>query len=414
MVSDRIKKIKLINEFYFFRIVLQISTYFMFTFYLVLLYKETNDFKILIIDSVIFYVGLWVGFVFGSFALQRIGYVNTFRLSFIIMALAGIAIALSIPQIALLFPILSLFRGFGRGIFWPVNHTYTVREFNETERGSIISIITSTSLILDIAFPLLVGSLLSYTGDYTLIYIIGSGILITASLLKFGYNKKPTTSITSGEITSILKNKIFAKYAVLTIFNEMTGVILLFIQMILPFIITKNEGEAGAILSIINLVAAVVAYSQRKQKVRKGLGMGKYGYIFGLLASIILIFSWNIIGITISLVFVIISSALRSPLEEKLVIYIKEIMLDRQRNQSTIELNLVIETLYLIGRLIGFVIFLGFFNTFTDYEGIFKVFILIAAIWSIINIFFLVKIAKRNKKELSDLNLPPSPSELPV
>lgn len=414
MISNRIKKIKLINEFYFFRIVLQISTYFLFTFYLILLYKQSNDIRIVILDSIIFYAGLYIGFVVGSFSLQRIGYVNTFRLSFIISAISGLIIALTIPQITLLFPILSLLRGFGRGIFWPVNHTYTVKEFNDNERGSIISIVTSTSLILDIVFPFLVGNLLSTTGDYSLIYIIGSLILLTASFLKFGYNKKPQSDITSKEVTTILKDKLFIKYALLTILNEMTGVILLFIMMILPFIVTNNEGETGAIFSIVNIVAAIAAFSQRKQKVKKGIGIGKYGYIIGLLGSVVLIYYWNVVGIALSMIFVILAAALKNPLEEKLVIYIKESILGKQRNQSTIELNLIIETLYLIGRVIGFVIFLIFFTASSDYESIFKIFIFTASAWGIINIYYLIKLVRRQKKGLTDINLPASPSELPV
>ncbi len=414
MISNRIKKLKLINEFYFFRIVFQISSYFMYTFFLILLYKQTNDIKILVIDSIIFYVGMYVGFIVGSFALQKIGYVNTFRLSFFFTALAGLAIALTIPQIALLYPVLSLFRGFGRGMFWPVNHTYTVKEFNDSERGSIISIVTSTGLLLDIVFPFLVGSLISGTGDYTLVFIIGSTILLTAIFLRFGYNKKPATNITSGEITRILKNKVFVQFGILTIFNEMTAIVYVLIMLVLPFIITQSEGNTGAILSIVNLVAAITAFSQRKKQVRKGIGLAGLGYLCGIIGAIVLISLWNTLGIALSMIFFILSISLAAPLEEKLVIYIKEKILGDQRSQSTIELNMVIETLYLIGRMIGLPIFLICYSFNNSIENIFRIFILISAIWACLNVFFLIKIAKHEKKELTDIDLPVSPSELPV
>ncbi|MFS8131014.1 MAG: MFS transporter [Candidatus Dojkabacteria bacterium] len=414
MIANRIKKLKLINEFYFFRIVFQISSYFMYTFYLILLYRQSNDIKILVIDSIIFYVGMWVGFIFGSFALQRIGYVNTFRLSFFFTALAGLAIAISIPQIALLFPVLSLLRGFGRGMFWPVYHTYTVKEFNVAERSSIISIVTSTGLLLDIAFPFLVGTLISSTGDYTLVYIIGSTILLTAIFLRFGYNKMPATNITSGEITRILKNKIFIKFGVLTVFNEMLNIVYVLIMLVLPFIITRNEGNTGAILSIVNLVAALTAFSQRKKQVNKGIGIAGLGYLFGIIGALILIVLWSTLGIALSMIFFILAISLAGPLEEKLVIYIKQKILGDQKNQSTIELNMVIETLYLVGRMAGLVIFLLCFSFNDDIGNIFRIFILMCALWSCINVFYLAKIAKSHKKELADINLPASPQELPA
>jgi len=414
MITNRIKKLKLINEFYFFRIIFQISSYFIYTFYLILLYRQSNDIKILVIDSIIFYVGMWVGFIFGSFALQRIGYVNTFRLSFFFSALAGIAIALSIPQIALLFPLLSLLRGFGRGMFWPVYHTYTVKEFNVSERSSIISIVTSTGLLLDIAFPFLVGSLISSSGDYTLVYIIGSTILLTAIFLRFGYNKRPATNITSGEITRILKDKIFVKFGILTVLNEMISIIYVLIMLVLPFIITQNEGNTGAILSIVNLIAALAAFSQRKKVVRKDIGLARLGYLCGIVGAIVLISMWSTLGIALSMIFFIIAISLAGPLEEKLVIYIKEKILGDQRNQSTTELNMVIETIYLIGRMFGLVIFLICFSINGNIENIFRIFILVSAVWSCVNVFFLIKIVKNQKKELTDINLPISPSEIPV
>lgn len=414
MVSNKIKKLKLINEFYFFRIVFQISTYFMYTFYLILLYKQSNDIRILVIDSIIFYVGMWVGFIFGSFAIQRVGYVHTFRLAYFFSAMAGLAIAISIPQITLLFPLLTLFRGFGRGIFWPVNHIYTVKEFNETERGSIISIVTSTNLLLDIVFPLLVGSLIASTGDYSLVYVIGSTILLTALFLRFGYNKRPNASITSGEITNILKDRLFTKFGILTILNELFMIMYVLTMLVLPFIITRSEGDVGAILSIVNLVAAITAFSQRKKKVRKNIGFAKFGYVFGILGALILFTMWNTLGIAISMIFFILAISLSAPLEEKLVIYVKGKILDKQKNQSTIELNMIMETLYLIGRLIGLTIFLLAFSISSNIENVFRIFVFIISIWSCINIYTLIKIAKSNKKELVDIDLPTSPSEVPV
>ncbi|MEP7103750.1 MAG: MFS transporter [Candidatus Dojkabacteria bacterium] len=405
MITEKIKKLKLINEFYFFRIIFQISSYFMYSFYLILLYKQTNDFKVLILDSIIFYAGGWIGFIFGSVALQRVGYVNTFRLSFIFTAIAGIAILVSIPQIALLFPLLSLLRGFGRGIFWPVYHTYTLKEFNVGERGNIISIVTSTNLLLDIAFPVLVGTLISYSGDYVLIYIIGSAILLTSVLVKFGYNKMPSTKITSQEISNILKDKVFVKFAILTIFDQIAWIVVAFTILILPFIFTKNEGDAGAIMSIVNLIAAIIAFTQRKAIVRKSIGLSKFGYIFGLLSAIVLIYFWNVIGLTISMILMILCVSLRDPLEEKLVVYIKQIILDKLKNQSAIEMNMIMESIYLIGRTIGLIIFLLSFIFINNSDNVFKIFILISSLWGFINIYFLLRITRKHKKELVEMTI---------
>ncbi len=394
------KKFTLINEFYFFKTIFIISNFFVFAYYQILLYKETGSLSILVIDWLLFHVFLWIGFVFGSFVIEKLGYVNTFRLSFVLLGVSSLLIALNINSVPSLFIIFAILRGFPRGFFWPIHHTYLLREFNTGERNLVISSVESLSYILSIVFPVLIGFVLSTSQDYSIVFLAGSLILLFASLVPWKYNKRPEAHITSNEILKILKAPKFKTYALINIIAAGMDANIGLIFVIVPFLFTKSEFEVGLFATVMNFFAAIFVFARRKRKIQQEIKIGYFGHIIYSLAIFAFTFIWTFPMMLLRGLVAIITGSMVVPVEQKIELKVKEIILGKDVKESSSEMNLVTETLYLIGRVIALSILLILLNLKSEDSLLgFKIFVFIQGAWYFVYYVVLLKLLKPKQKE---------------
>jgi hypothetical protein len=77
-----LKRNEVLSQFVFFNLTYAVVDIIAWSFYAILLYRATGQLEVLIMDRLINFTSLWIGFISGSFFVDRFGYRNTFRLSF--------------------------------------------------------------------------------------------------------------------------------------------------------------------------------------------------------------------------------------------------------------------------------------------------------------------------------------------
>lgn len=394
------KKFTLINEFYFYKTIFIISNFFIYAYYQILLYKETGSLSILVADWLIFHLAIWIGFIFGSLIIEKLGYVNTFKLSFVLLGLSSLVIALNVHSITTFYVLFAIIRAFPRGFFWPIHHTYLLREFRTEERNGIISSIESLGYILSIIFPVLIGLILSTSSDYSLVFLIGAFILLLAAMVPWKYNKKPEAQITSKEILRIIKDSKFKSYAIINIIGAGMDVNIILIFLIIPFLFTQSEFEVGLIASAMNLIAAFFVFSRRKRKIEQEIRIGYVGHIIYSFAIFVFTFIFTFPMMLIRGLIAIVTGSMVNPLEQKIDLKIRQNILGKDIKESAVEMNIVIETLYLIGRVIALGILLVLVNINIEDKLLgFKIFIFIQGIWYFVYYVILLRLLKPKQQE---------------
>ncbi len=385
-MTNETKKQSLFHEFYFFKSSFIIATFFVYAYFPIFLYKYSNSFTIIVIDSIVFYLTAWIGFIIGSFIIEKLGYVSTFRLSFFLQAVATTFVLFNSENILNLFILFGILRGLPRGMFWSVNHIYVLKEFNQSERNLSINIIESLGHIFNIVFPVLTGALITLSGNYNLSFIIGIAILLITSVAPFNYNKKPKSQITSNEIMQIIKHPLFSKFSFITIIHQGIESLTLLTFTIIPFLFIGNEFGIGILATGINIFAALLLFTRRKNKIDKDVKLGYLGHLIYTISNLMLIFAWIFEVYVLRNIISIVGNVLTENIKQKMEFSLREKILAHNKNSSSIEMNLVMETLYFIGRMVAastYLVCLVVFNI--DLVTSFKIILGLQTVWVIIH-----------------------------
>jgi MFS family permease len=407
MISLINKKLKLIHEYYYFRIALALTDFLTTSFLYIFLYIETKSFFYLVAFEIIQFAGLLIGFWFGTLIIEKVGYVKTFKLAFALLGVIHIAMGLSTETIINTFIFFALFRGFGRGIYWSVSNIYKLREFATNTRGIIVSNVFSIVMLLNIFIPPLIGLYLSFTGNYTILFIFGGILLFVALLSKWDYNKKPLSKFTSTEVQRILSNRYFIRFALLQFFKHGIYACFSLVLFILPFIFLKSELNVGLLASFIILFAALIGFRQRKNHYNEIFRNGMVGNIINLIGGIILISFWSIPALIIRGLISVLGETFRAPSEEKIDALIMEKILGKDIKNSALEINTLIETFMNFGRIafLSVVLFLVVLYGETKIDIIYQIIIVGTGLGGAIYFAMIKKLARDINLQTKEINL---------
>lgn len=386
----------LLKQFYWFRALFIFIGFFELSFYSILLYRATNSFAVLGIDKAIFAVAIWTGFAFGSYLIHKIGYVASFRVGFALLSITTSALVLLLPQIDLSYPLIAILSGSGRGILWSVIHLYTLKEFSRNQRGKVFSSIVSLELILGIIMPVIIGALITYNGGYTTIYLIGAVLYFITAILPFQYNKIPKSKIRLSEFLFIARQKHFNTFSIYKLidsgFNSLFG--LLF--SIIPFLFLHSEFNVGVLSSFIAVIAAVLALVQRNITFKRKITWGYIGTYISSLGTLLLSTIWTFPMLVIERLMDKVGVSLYGPVGSDVDMRTRNRFHKRFVDESAIEMNMTIETIYLLGRVIGTTIFVIIVQmTSHNALSIVKIIVGVIALWKLTSYVWMVSLYKK-------------------
>lgn len=402
-MADRlIKRLHIINEFYFFRLIFTISELFNISFFYIFLYTQTNSLSEVISFQIVMYLGLMIGFVLGSFLIEEFGYIGNYKLSFLILGINQIFLAFTIGYFNNLIIVFAMVGGFARGLFWSTANMNKIKEFGTTLRNLLISNIISVTLLMNIIIPPIVGAYLSFTKDYAFIFLIGGLMLISSVFIPWQYTKNPKSKITKNEFITILRNKYFINYGATLILKHGFEAQIALIFFILPFILIGDEFGVGILATIVAIFSVFLSITYRGAKETQIIKLGIIGNAIEAVASTILLIFWGVPGLVIRGLGTTLSSAMKLSSEDKIESKLREIILKDKLNQSIIELNFLAEIFMFLGRFSFLLLFLIFSIFIEDIQQVFKIIILLASIWGLMYIPLLSGISSKIRKAYNE------------
>jgi MFS family permease len=349
---------QLFYQYNFFKIVFVIVQVMLWSYYSILLYKQTGSIRVIAIDHLLLAIGIWIGFIISTFYLDKIGYLRSFRLMMILNALFTASFLLFMNDIYKVYIITGFLRGIFHGLYWSLEHSFKLKEIHGQNRGSFLNISFSIDQIIRIIIPVLAGSLIAYTKNFNLLFALGSMVYLIAALFPFSYNKKPRSKIRSEEITRILNFPNFKYFIVLNMFFVGFGTLFGTMISIVPYIILKDEFEVGMLGSFIGICAALLSVFERKFKVTRKIKLGYLGALLYFITSLILAFFWSIPFLIVRSFAVTLLGVLTDVVSWDLDYRMREKILGKNIQESAHELNLIIETSYFIAKSIALIIFI--------------------------------------------------------
>ncbi len=377
--------LQLVYQFITFKTGLLISEILVWSFYYITLYQITGKLYVLMIDAVLWFAGIWIGFLIATMYVDKIGYLLTYRISFIAQAAVFIFVTLSLNEIAVIYPIIALIRGISRGFAFAPHHSIGLREIQGNERSSTILLSGSIDQVLSIILPVLAGSLLTVTNDFRSLTLLCIAVYIVLIFAPFRYNKQPRTKLRFSEISKILRKKYIKRFVFLHLIISIESTLFFALFLIIPYLLIQNEFQVGVLLGFIGLFAAAAGLYERVLEDKSRVLNGYWVSIIYSALTAALALVWSIpllVARSIALAF---NKTLVDTVKADCDYKIRENLLAEDSTESGLEMNVLIETTYLVGRVTGFMFLVVLLVTFEgNEEAVVRAFLLIAAPFSII------------------------------
>lgn len=349
----RKQKSELHRQFILFRTVIVIVDLLAWAFFSILVFKEVGGITSILLAFLMLYIGTYISFTITTFIVDRVGYLNAYRISMVIYALVAFVFAASMYQFASVYLFLSFMRGLSMGTYWPIRHLYIVKDIHKGDRTSSINIIQSIALLLGLFVPAVAGSLISYTGGYTATFIISGVIYLMGAMYPFSYNKKTRSKVSSSEITNILRRPYMGRFLLLVLFNMGANVIIAILMTILPYIFLRSEFSVGVLASIIGVVAALMSFYEKDKSERIRNNLASTSYVAYAIVNVLFAIIWTTPLLIARSLIMPFTAALGITSRADIDATLREKILGDFRDESALEMNLIIETVFLFARIIA-------------------------------------------------------------
>ncbi|MDQ7021019.1 MAG: MFS transporter [Candidatus Dojkabacteria bacterium] len=344
-------------------------------------------------------MSLWAAFTIFTFIIDKNGYLKSYRLSFIIQAIAFGAVFIFLDQIEELYIIFAILVGFGRGTFWPIYHGASLKEFQGIRRGKLIDINESIIQILSILLPIMAGAVIGFSNQgLRIIILIYISIILTAVLYPWKYNKKPRNKIRSSEITAIFKKKHFKRYFWIMFFEAGVSRFMGSLFLVIPYILIGNEFGVGGLATLTGIVAAVGSFSERNLDIKYKTPIAYFVYILSGIGTLLLGIIWTVPMLAIRSLIVNLRSSLGSTLYAELNYKVKEKLLGDFKDESALEMNLIDETIAMLGRVFALILSYFFITEVKDIEIVLKSGLIIFAFYPLLSFTLSKKLNDKLKK----------------
>ena len=178
--------------------------------------------------------------------------------------------------------LIALFKGSGKGLYWPAFHASFARDRNRKSTGTQIGILSSILLIAGAIGPLM-GGVVGDAYGLRYVYLIGGALMFVSALpLIFGTNEFEGYKL---DYSKLIFKKVKSDYMANFSLSTMMLTQILVWPMVIFFFVSSYTG-VGLLSSVITLVSIVVTMYVGKREKKKGeLGYIKEGALLGTITS---------------------------------------------------------------------------------------------------------------------------------
>lgn len=389
MNSTQIQAQEVRYQFYFFQLVFNVTSIVAWSYYTFLILRQTNnDFGQVFINFGAVAIGQLLGFFIAAVYLNKIGYLGVFRLHNLILLVTSLVTLATLPNILEVHVILGLLRGLGNGFFWLGNNVYSLREILGSMRGRMISVLTSGVTLLGIVLPILTGAIIIEAG-YAWVFAISSAVYLIGVIYPWHENKYPRDIFRPNEIKNFSRRKWFKTWSLFTISYEVITDQRNMIMIMLPFVFIGNEFGVGIFTSLVGFFSAVFIFIHRNDDITKRIRMGFLGSTIVGVVTLILGFIWSLPALIFRSVVATLGFGLYTPVESDLNYRMREQLLGSFNQESAIEMQVYVETLLTIARVLNLTFFIVMFYVIkVDALALIQLLLIVGALREVVFMLF--------------------------
>jgi MFS family permease len=347
-------KDKKILNFYFYYTIYFLGQSVFWYFYSIFLYKQTSSFKLVVLEQLIFYIAVFFGFVAGSKLLIRYGYFKAIRVSLLPSILINLVLAFMLGDVIKYYVVIALVRGFIEGIIWPAFNTFIIKEIETEKRSTILYSYFGWSTILTVLAPVAFGGFIDLSSGYKYPFLICAfifGICFLVFLKFVGmYAQKEFSFAKIKNIYNAITRK---QYFLISILMQTGLTASDIIFSIIPFVLIGSEFGVGVYAGLLSLVSGIVSFSLRNVNFKTKLKLAVIAAVFQLFGDIGFVIYWTLTILVVRNLIRTLLSSLTSPFKDDLYARNTEFVLDDKIHDHSLELMVLNDFLYLIGRIIA-------------------------------------------------------------
>jgi hypothetical protein len=355
-------------------------------YYGVFLYKHTFSLSTLALDGLLGGFGVWLGYLLGVMVIRRAGYGRCIRLAFGLWAIIALMTALIAGHIAAWFVPLAVLRALPGGLYAAAADCIMLREIKAERRSGFMQLNLALEFVASIILPSAIGALINYTGGYQWAFVAAAAVYL-ASFAWHCRLPKPQVTFNLRELKQTLRQPLYMPHALNRTlaagFNQLNA----FALTIIPFLLLKNEFDMGILTSACAVAAAVVALAARRVKTAHSLKLGYGAYTLRTIGSLLFVGMWTV---PLMLVWQLIGklvTPLHDPLQQSLDIHNDSLILGQEAQTRALQINVLNNTLALVGSTVAFGLFIAITRTGTDQQRMMlQGLLLIYATWRFINL----------------------------
>lgn len=361
-------------------------------FYMTYIFKESGEVKMVVVNILVTLSAVFAGFVLSAVVIPRIGVERSFRLSFVMYLVTGLA-GLYLGNIGVLpYVLISAIRGLAEGVFWATSNVVEFNGLPEDSRSRFYSVSKSINGVFDIVLPVILGYMLAVSNSLYPTFILFSAICAIAVFMPYKFEIKRDLLVKWKNFGKIVRSPRFGSFSLMKMTLSASWVIDWLLWALVPFIVLGGELNMGIYLTIASLVGVVVSAVTNRLKIEKKANLGGRLWWIGASMDLLLaIFLTPLMLYVNTIVYSVIESVL-VPLEFDMSARITNVM--DGNGGAGMELVLIQEAIYTIGRLAIGATVLVIISLGVAVLPIVKILIILIAITKLTNYYLSVSFLK--------------------
>lgn len=391
---------ELLRQFYTFRVVFHLGEFTRLVFYSILLYKTFGRFEELIIDKAVMFSLLWIGMSAGSLLIHRLGYLATYRIVFGLLAFSSLFYFFSLPHLEELYVFNAILRGLPAGIYWALYRTFVLEDLSGKGRRDSFHIIIGIILAIEMVMPFALGSLIDFSGTYGYVFLLSTVFFTVGLFISFKYNKIPHAHVTLKEFVEITKQKHFSQHSIKEVIRVGLESLNELMFSVIPYVLIGTEFGVGALASVIGIFAVAATLMERRVNLQQEIKITFAGYSIQAIATTVLSIFWTLPVLVVRSLIDTFINSVTIPLQRDVEYTNTERLMGSHRQEYALEMNIISEFLFLMGRLGAFLIFFIFIIYARHMDvSLIRIFVAFFAIWKIGEFAWELKLRRIFEKE---------------
>ena len=389
------KQLSMTRQFFFVRTTYDWAIFTFDAFYMTYVFKEAGTVQQVVYNILLTLLLTFVGFIIGSYFMNKVGVEKNLRLSFFLYIITGLLGIYMLRIGVASFLLISCVRGIAEGFFWASSNLVELGLPHDS-RSRFYSISQGVNQVFFIVAPISLGYMLVQTHSLIPAYILFTLMCLIGVLIPYDFSINHKLSINKEMYLKVLRHPEFRNFAVTKIVISIMWMVEWLVSSIIPFVILGNELNMGVYLTFSSILSIIMTFITRNKTIHEKIEMGKPLIVLTTIANFLLVFNFGALFLYVMEIVHTLTASVLTPMEYDMNIRITNAI--DSKDELGVELNIIQEAIYTLGRVLIGALILGIAAYGFSVISLLKILIVMLIVMRIANyivsVIFLGKLKK--------------------